>query len=190
MVGVDNFCEKEYTVFNRHRSVEEHMKKFPTKRREKSFMAAVKKATVKPVAKVAEAAVKTIAPKAEEKKTEEKKVEAVVAAPAKAEAVKPVEKKEEAPKAAAKKAPAKKAASKAAEKKAPAKKAELKSELHVQFAGKSYSQEDLVKIAKDVWKYDLKQKVGDLTSVELYVKPEESMVYYVMNKEFTGSFFI
>lgn len=130
-------------------------------------MAAVKKATVKPAVKAAEAAVKTIAPKAVEKKTEEKKVEAA------------------APKAE-KKAPAKKAAAK----KAPAKKAELKSQLHVQFAGKSYAQEDLIKIAKDVWKYDLKQKAGDLTSVELYVKPEESMVYYVMNKEFTGSFFI
>ena len=47
-----------------------------------------------------------------------------------------------------------------------------------------------MKIAKDVWKYDLKQKVGDLASVELYVKPEEHAVYYVMNKEFTGSFYI
>ena len=40
------------------------------------------------------------------------------------------------------------------------------------------------------WKYDLKQKAADLTSVELYVKPEENMVYYVMNKEITGSFYI
>lgn len=60
----------------------------------------------------------------------------------------------------------------------------------MQFGGKSYSQDDLIKIARDVWKYDLKQKVGSLESVELYVKPEENMVYYVMNKEFTGSFYI
>ena len=44
-----------------------------------------------------------------------------------------------------------------------------------------------MKIAKDVWKYDLKQKAGDLTNVELYVKPEENKVYYVMNS-ITGSF--
>ena len=88
---------------------------------------------------------------------------------------------ETAKKETAKKAPAKKPA---------AKKAELKSEISVQFGGKSYSQEDLLKIAKDVWKYDLKQKAADLTSVELYVKPEENMVYYVMNKETTGSFYI
>lgn len=98
-------------------------------------------------------------------------------------------------KAVAKEAPAKEAAAvdkpvakKTVARKATAKKKELKSDVHIQFDGKSYSQEDLVKIAKDVWKYDLKQKLKDLTSVELYVKPEESTVYYVMNKEHTGSF--
>ena len=154
-------------------------------------MAIVKK-TVAPVA-----AAKVEAPKAEvkkaapttpvktETKTAVKEAEkapvakAEVKAPVKAEAKKPAAKKETAKKETAKKAPAKKPA---------AKKAELKSEISVQFDGKSYSQEDLLKIAKDVWKYDLKQKAADLTSVELYVKPEESMVYYVMNKETTGSF--
>ena len=79
---------------------------------------------------------------------------------------------------------------KAPVKKATAKKAEVKSSLYVQFAGKSYAQEDFMKMAKDVWKYDLKQKASALESVDLYVKPEENMVYYVMNKEFTGSFYI
>lgn len=139
-------------------------------------MAATKKVTAKPVVKATEAAVKTTAPKTEEKKTEVKTAEK------KAE-VTPVEKKEVKP--AEKKPVAKKASAKKT-----VKKAELKSAVYVQFAGKSYAQEDLIKIAKDVWKYDLKQKAGDLTSVELYVKPEESMVYYVMNKEFTGSFYI
>ena len=155
---------------------------------------AVDKKTVAPVA-----AAKVEAPKAEvkkaapttpvktETKTAVKEAEkapvakAEVKAPVKAEVKKPAAKKETAKKETAKKAPAKKPA---------AKKAELKSEISVQFSGKSYSQEDLLKIAKDVWKYDLKQKAADLTSVELYVKPEESMVYYVMNKEITGSFYI
>lgn len=94
---------------------------------------------------------------------------------------------------AAKKNATKKAVEKtaeAAEKKPAAKKVAVKCEMQLQFAGKSYTQEDLMKMAKDVWKYDLKQKVGDLKSVELYVKPEESAVYYVMNKDFTGSFVI
>ncbi|MDE5893685.1 MAG: DNA-binding protein, partial [Acetatifactor sp.] len=69
-------------------------------------------------------------------------------------------------------------------------KKELKTEISVQFDGKSYSQEDLVKIAKDVWKFDLNQKAADLTSIELYVKPEEHVAYYVMNKDFAGSFYL
>ena len=80
-------------------------------------------------------------------------------------------------KAPAKKAPAKKAAKK-----------ELKSEITVQYSGKSYSDEELMNIAKDVWRFDLKKKVTDLVSVELYVKPEENMVYYVFNGTESGSF--
>ncbi|MBQ9989874.1 MAG: hypothetical protein IJP31_02875 [Lachnospiraceae bacterium] len=67
-------------------------------------------------------------------------------------------------------------------------KKEVKASITVQFEGKSYSQEELMKIAKDVWKFDLKKKVGDLKSVELYVKPEENTCYYVMNNEIAGSF--
>ena len=130
-----------------------------------------KKAAVKP------AAVKTdVKP--------EVKVEAKVA-PAKVEAPK-AEAKVEAPKAPAKKA--------VAEKKAPVKKAAAKttvtSKVTVEFSGKSYTEEDLVKIAKDVWKYDLKKKVSDFKSVEIYVKPEESMAYYVINEEVKGGFAI
>lgn len=121
-----------------------------------------------------------------------KKAPASVAA-AKVEEPKAEEVKAEAPKAE-KKPAAKKPAAKAAEKKPATKKAaakkELKSEITLQFDGKSYSQEDLVQIAKDVWKYDLNQKASDLTSIELYVKPEEHMAYYVMNKDFAGSFYL
>ena len=135
-------------------------------------------AAVKPVVeKVAEAP----AAKAEEKAVAVKPAEK---AEEKAVAVKPAEKAEEKAatvKAAEKPAAEKKTARKAPVKKAPAKKAELKSSICVQFGGKSYSQDDLIKIARDVWKYDLKQKVGSLESVELYVKPEESAAYYVVN---------
>lgn len=143
------------------------------------------KATVKK-APASVAAAKVEAPKAAPK-TEEVKAE-----PAKAAAPKAEEVKTEAPKAE-KKTAAKKSAAKAekkpATKKAAAKK-DLKSEITVQFGGKSYTQEDLVQIAKDVWKYDLNQKVSDLSSIELYVKPEENVAYYVMNKEFAGSFYL
>lgn len=69
-------------------------------------------------------------------------------------------------------------------------KKEIETTVSVQFSGKSYTTQELVAIAKDVWKYDLKQKVSDFKSVELYVKPEENQAYYVINGEYTGSFFI
>lgn len=134
------------------------------------------KATVKK-APAGVAAVKAVEPKVEEVKTEEVKVE------------EPKVEKKPAAKAAEKKPAAKAAEKKPAEKKTVEKK-ELKSEITVQFGGKSYTQDELVQIAKDVWKYDLNQKVADLTSIELYVKPEENVAYYVMNKEFAGSFYL
>lgn len=140
-------------------------------------MAAAKK-TIKPVA---------VATPVKEVKAEVKKVE-TPAAEVKAEVketVKSEVKKENEKKETVKKAPVKKETAKPA-----AKKAALQASMQLQFAGKSYTQEDLVKIAKDVWQYDLNQKAENLTDVELYVKPEEQMVYYVMNKEFTGSFAI
>lgn len=75
-------------------------------------------------------------------------------------------------------------------KKPAAKKATLKAAISVQFAGKSYTNEDLVKIAKDVWQYDLKREEKDLKSVDLYVKTEESTVYYVFNGTEEGCFAI
>ncbi len=137
----------------------------------------VSKAPVKeetPVAETVKAASdREEAPRAEEVKTEAPKAEK-----------KPAEKKKP-----GRKPSAKTAEKKPAEKKTAVKK-ELKSDITVQFGGKSYTQEELVQIAKDVWKYDLNQKASDLTSIELYVKPEEHVAYYVMNKEFAGSFYL
>ena len=146
-------------------------------------MAEVKKATAKVVAKVP---------------AEEKKVE-VKAAEVKAPEVKAEVKKEAVKKTpAAKKAPAKKAPAAKKEtvkketvKKAPAaKKPVVKEEVNFQFSGKSYTSEDLIRITRDVWKYDLNGKEENVKSIELYVKPEENTAYYVINGDVTGSFFI
>jgi len=79
---------------------------------------------------------------------------------------------------------------KAAAKKAVEKVVKVNAVVNFQFAGKSYTTDDLIRIAKDVWKYDLNQKEADFKTVELYVKPEESLAYYVINGKFTGNFFI
>lgn len=146
-------------------------------------MAEVKKATAKVVAKVP----------AEEKKVEVKAAEVkapVVKAEVKKEAVK---KTPAAKKAPVKKAPAakKETVKKETVKKAPAaKKPVVKEEVNFQFSGKSYTSDDLIRITRDVWKYDLNGKEEDVKSIELYVKPEENTAYYVINGDVTGSFFI
>ncbi|MBE5870223.1 MAG: hypothetical protein E7294_03025 [Lachnospiraceae bacterium] len=119
-------------------------------------------------------------------KTAEKAVEA------KAEEKKPAVKKTTAKKTTTKTAAEKKTAEekKPAAKKATAKKAEVKTEVNIQFDGKNYTTDDILKIAQDVWKYDLGKKATEMKKVELYVKPEESQVYYVFNGEVTGSFSI
>lgn len=146
-------------------------------------MAEVKKATAKVVAKVP----------AEEKKVEVKEAE-VKALEVKAEVKKEaVKKTPAAKKAPAKKAPAakKETVKKETVKKAPAaKKPVVKEEVNFQFSGKSYTSEDLIRITRDVWKYDLNGKEEDVKSIELYVKPEENTAYYVINGDVTGSFFI
>lgn len=106
---------------------------------------------------------------------------------------KPAAKKEAAAKKTedVKAAPAeKKPAAKAPAKAKVEKKAEVKSTVNFQFGGKSYTTEDLLKSCRDVWMYDLGGKEEDIKSIDLYVKPEENVTYYVINGDVTGSFFI
>lgn len=154
----------------------------------KKATAVTPKAVAKPIAKVAPAKTETAKVTTDTTKKDEVKAAEVKPAAAKPVAAKPVAAKPVAEKKAPAKSAEKKAPAKSAEKKAPAKKEAVKEAVTLQFAGKSYSTEELVKIAKDVWKYDLKQKVSDFKSVELFVKPEESVCYYIINGDVTGNF--
>lgn len=107
------------------------------------------------------------------------------------------EKAAEAKKEIVKKAPVKKESATSAEKKTPgrkpvlkkaaAKKSAVKETIYLQYLGKEINKDDIVKQVKDVWTKQLKNKVGDLKSVDLYLKPEENAVYYVINGDVTGS---
>ena len=145
-------------------------------------MAEVKKNVVAPAAtEVKKEEVKKEAPKAEVKKEAPKKE-----APKKAEVKKAEAKKAEAKKAPAKKETPKKAApKKAAAKKAPAKKAEVKETFAVQFAGKDYASDVIVKLVKDAYKAT-KNKAA-IKTLNVYVNTDDSRAYYVINDEFHGS---
>lgn len=95
-------------------------------------------------------------------------------------------KAEETKSAAEKPAEKKTAAKKTAAKKTAAKKTEIKTEMFLQFAGKEYTEKEILQKVKDVWTKVLKNKVGDIKDVKVYLKPEESAAYYVINGDTTG----
>ena len=78
-------------------------------------------------------------------------------------------KAEEPKKETAKKTPAKRTTAK-----------DIKTSVVVQFAGKEVTEKDLIAAVKKA--YTKKgNKVGDIKTIEIYVKPEESAAYYVVN---------
>ncbi len=86
------------------------------------------------------------------------------------------EKKEEVKKAPAKKAPAKKTAVKK----------EVKVKAVVEYYGKQVDEKDIIANVKKAWTKSGK-KVGDIKTIDLYIKPEEGAVYYVINGNDTGA---
>ncbi len=64
----------------------------------------------------------------------------------------------------------------------------VKTSIRVQYNGKDVSTDDLIKEAKAAWSKETGKKAADLKSLDLYVKPEENMVYYVVNGNELGSF--
>ena len=120
--------------------------------------AAAKKMAAAPVSN------STVEVKAAETKT--------VKAEAKAEAKKAEEPKKE----TAKKTPAKRTTAK-----------DIKTSVVVQFAGKEVTEKDLIAAVKKA--YTKKgNNVGDIKTIEIYVKPEESAAYYVVNGEASDDF--
>lgn len=63
----------------------------------------------------------------------------------------------------------------------------MKSTFYIEYYGKQIDEASLVKTAKSVWT-GAGHKAADLKSLNLYVKPEENMAYYVFNDDETGSF--
>lgn len=96
-------------------------------------------------------------------------VEAAETKAVKAEVKAEAPKAEEPKKETAKKTPAKRTTAK-----------DIKTSVVVQFAGKEVAEKDLIAAVKKA--YTKKgNKVGDIKTIEIYVKPEESAAYYVVN---------
>ena len=118
---------------------------------------------------IAAAAKKMAAAPVSNSTVEVKAAEAAETKTVKAEAKAEAPKAEEPKKETAKKAPAKRTTAK-----------DIKTSVVVQFAGKEVTEKDLIAAVKKA--YTKKgNKVGDIKTIEIYVKPEESAAYYVVN---------
>ncbi len=62
----------------------------------------------------------------------------------------------------------------------------VKETFYLQYGGREVSQEDLMRRVKEIWRKQLKRKVGEMATVTLYLKPEENRAYYVINGEESG----
>lgn len=74
---------------------------------------------------------------------------------------------------------------KAAPKKTAAKK-DMKVSAYVEFGDKQVEEKSMIANVKKAWTKSGK-RVGDIKTMELYIKPEEDAVYYVINGTETGS---
>ena len=91
--------------------------------------------------------------------------------------------KKAAPKAAKKVAGAAKKASDTVKKTAAKK--EMKLNVVLQYGEKEVNTKDMIASVKKDWTKQ-KHKISEIKSIELYVKPEDYAVYYVINGEHTG----
>ncbi|MCI5868037.1 MAG: DUF6465 family protein [Dorea sp.] len=63
---------------------------------------------------------------------------------------------------------------------------ELKTKVYLQYMGKETSTEEIADKVKLIWTKELGKEVQDMKSLNIYLKPEESAAYYVINEEITG----
>jgi hypothetical protein len=66
--------------------------------------------------------------------------------------------------------------------------ATIKTNIVLQYGSESTTREELVQKAKDAYLNATGKKASDIKSLDLYVKPEENKVYYVVNNSETGDY--
>jgi hypothetical protein len=72
----------------------------------------------------------------------------------------------------------------AADKKA----SEARTNVVLQYADMSITYDDIVKNAMNKYRYDMDGDVDAVKNIDLYVKPDEKKVYFVINNSITGDY--
>ncbi len=145
-------------------------KKTPETKKKDAVTKAVKAAVVKEVVEKAADAKKEKVKKEVTKKVAKTAVKKV--------AEKAVEKKVAEKKTATKKAaPAKKPAKETA-----------RTNVILQYGGMNVTYDDLIQNAKNKYQYDMGGDTKGIKNLDLYVKPDEGKVYFVINKKIEGDY--
>lgn len=131
-------------------------------------------------------ATKSTGTKVTKKEDVVKKEEAVVAADEKATEAKVTEDKAGKEKAEVKKTVVKKAAAKKETVKKAVAKKDIKVNAFVEYYGKQVEEKTVIANVKKAWTKSGK-KVGDIKTLDLYIKPEENAAYYVINGTNAGA---
>lgn len=61
----------------------------------------------------------------------------------------------------------------------------MKTSFYVEYAGKQVEEKAIIAKVKELWAAD-GNKIKDLKTLNLYVKPEEDAAYYVINENVSG----
>ena len=63
----------------------------------------------------------------------------------------------------------------------------MKATVSIQHMGKELTEKEIISHIKELW-VEEGNKIKDIDTLDIYIKPEERMIYYVINKTTTGSF--
>lgn len=63
----------------------------------------------------------------------------------------------------------------------------VSAEVYVQYLGREILTKDVLNNIKKIWTDDIGKKEKDLKDIKIYIKPEESKAYYVINGDVSGS---
>lgn len=58
----------------------------------------------------------------------------------------------------------------------------------LQYADKDLSYDELIQNAKNVYQYDMSGDPANIKKLDLFVKPDENKVYFVINDDVQGSY--
>lgn len=58
--------------------------------------------------------------------------------------------------------------------------------IYIEYGVSQITEKEVIQKVKDIW-VENGRKINEMTSLEVYIKPEENKAYYVINEDITGA---